>query len=153
MQFDEIDRKILDILQKNGRTRRNNLAEAVNLSLPSVSERLRKLEEAGVITGYAALVNPKKLGIDITAFILVQVDTSKHFQGFIGHAESLAEILECHAITGEGSHLLKIRTENTATLERLLAKIQAWPGVIATRTHLVLSTQKETTLVHPIHHK
>ncbi|HUN66634.1 MAG TPA: Lrp/AsnC family transcriptional regulator [Bacteroidota bacterium] len=153
MQFDEIDRKILDILQKNGRTRRNNLAEAVDLSLPSVSERLRKLEEAGVITGYAALVNPKKLGVDVTAFILVQVDTSKHFQGFVTHADAIGEILECHAITGDGSHILKIRTENTASLERLLAKIQSWPGVIGTRTHLVLSSQKETTIVHPPHHK
>ncbi len=153
MTLDEIDLKILEILQKNGRTRRNTLAEVVNLSLPSVSERLRKLEEAGIITGYAAIVNPKKLGIDITAFILVQVDSSKHYHSFIDHAAGNHEILECHAITGEGSHLLKVRTENTLTLEKLLAKIQAWPGVTGTRTHLVLSSPKESTVVAPIHHK
>lgn len=142
--IDEIDAKILEILQRSGRTRRNDLAETVGLSLPSVSDRLRKLEDHGIITGYFATVDPKKLGRDITAFIFVTVDSSKHYTAFLEHAHGLDEILECHAITGEGSHLLKVRTTNTASLERLLAKIQAWNGVVATRTNLVLSTTKET---------
>ena len=145
--LDDIDVKILDILQKNGRTRRNDLAEAVGLSVPSVSERLRKLEEGGVITGYFATLNPKKVGRDITAFIAVTVDSSKHYNSFIDHAAATDEILECHAITGEGSHLLKIRTDNTAALEKLLAKIQSWIGVTGTKTHLVLSSPKETTRI------
>jgi Lrp/AsnC family leucine-responsive transcriptional regulator len=134
----------MEILQKKGRTRRNDLAESVGLSLPSVSERLRKLEENAYITGYHATVDPKKLGRDVTAFILVSVDSSKHYAQFIEHAHAVDEILECHAVTGEGSHLLKIRTTNTGSLERLLAKIQAWPGVGGTRTNLVLSSTKET---------
>jgi Lrp/AsnC family leucine-responsive transcriptional regulator len=142
--LDEIDVKILSVLQENGRTKRNILAEKVGLSLPSVSERLKKLEEADIITGYFATVNAIKLGKDITAFIFVTVDSSKHYNSFLEHARGLGEILECHAITGEGSHLLKIRTTNTASLEKLLAKIQAWNGVVSTRTNLVLSTTKET---------
>ncbi len=142
--LDEIDAKILEILQRNGRTRRNDLAERVGLSLPSVSERLRKLEENGTITGYYATVDARKLGRDITAFIFVTSDSSKHYGQLVDHASALDEILECHAITGEGSHLLKVRTANTTSLERLLAKIQAWPGVLSTRTNLVLSTSKET---------
>jgi Lrp/AsnC family leucine-responsive transcriptional regulator len=145
--LDDIDLKILDILQKQGRKRRNLLAEEIGLSLPSTSERLRKLEEAGFITGYAATVDPKKLGKDITAFILVSVDSSKHYQSFVDHADANEEILECHAITGEGSHILKIRTTNTSTLEKLLAKIQSWTGVTGTRTHLVLSSSKETSKI------
>ena len=109
-----------------------------------MSERLRKLEENAYITGYHATVDPKKLGRDVTAFILVSVDSSKHYAQFIEHAHAVDEILECHAVTGEGSHLLKIRTTNTGSLERLLAKIQAWPGVGGTRTNLVLSSTKET---------
>ena len=144
MVLDEIDVKIMEILQKKGRTRRNDLAESVGLSLPSVSERLRKLEENAYITGYHATVDPKKLGRDVTAFILVSVDSSKHYAQFIEHAHAVDEILECHAVTGEGSHLLKIRTTNTGSLERLLAKIQAWPGVGGTRTNLVLSSTKDT---------
>ena len=151
--MDDIDVKLLDILQSNGRTRRNDLADAVQLSLPSVSDRLRKLEEGGYITGYYAKIDHKKIGKDITAFIFVFVDSSKHYQSFIDHAEHTDDILECHAITGEGSHLLKIRTENTSTLEKLLAKIQSWPGVAGTRTNLVLSTPKETARIKILNHK
>ncbi len=142
--LDDIDVKILETLQRSGRTKRNDLASEVGLSLPSVSERLKKLEESGIITGYFATVDHKKLGKDITAFIFVTVDSSKHYASFLEHAKQLDDILECHAITGEGSHLLKIRTANTASLEKLLAKIQAWTGVVSTRTNLVLSSSKET---------
>jgi Lrp/AsnC family leucine-responsive transcriptional regulator len=145
--IDEIDAKILDVLQKRGRTRRNDLAESVGLSLPAVSERLRKLEEHGVISGYYARLDAQKLGKDITAFIHVTVDSSKHYGQFLEHAREQDDILECHAITGEGTHLLKVRTTNTASLEKLLARIQAWGGVVSTRTNLVLSTAKESTRI------
>jgi Lrp/AsnC family leucine-responsive transcriptional regulator len=149
--LDDIDLKILEILQKAGRTRRNDLAEAVGLSLPAASERLRKLEEAKAITGYHATLDYRRLGNDITAFIVVSVDSSRHYGQFIEHAQSIDEIMECHAITGEGTHLLKTRTCNTASLERLLARIQAWPGVQHTHTNLVLSSAKETSRIKIFH--
>ncbi len=145
--LDDVDIKILDILQSNGRTKRNDLADKIGLSTPSISDRLRKLENDGFILGYTAILNPKRLGKDVTAFIVVKVDSSKHYQSFIDHAQNTDEILECHAITGEGSHVLKIRTESMTTLEKLLAKIQAWTGVIDTRTNIVLSTSKETSKI------
>lgn len=145
--LDEIDIKILEILQTNGRTKRNELAELVGLSLPSVSERLKKLEEQKIILTYNTILNSKLLGNDITAFILVTVDTSKHFNSFIDHASQNDEILEVHAITGAGTHLLKVKTENTSSLEKLLSKIQAWSGVVHTTTSLVLSTHKESTKI------
>ena len=148
--LDDIDLQLLDILQKSGRTKRNDLADAVGLSIPSVSDRLKKLEENGVLKGYFAAVDHKRLGKDITAFIFVRVDSSKHFSAFLDHARGVDDILECHAITGEGSHLLKIRTKNTESLEKLLAKIQAWNGVVSTRTNLVLSTSKETFYIKPV---
>ncbi len=144
MNFDNTDLKILDILQKNGRTRRSELAEAVGLSVPSVSERLRKLEEQGVIRGYYAHLDPARLGKDITAFVLATIDSSRHYQAFLDHANGTEEILEVHAVTGEGTHLLKIRTENTRSLEKLLSKIQAWAGVVHTSTSMVLSSPKES---------
>jgi Lrp/AsnC family leucine-responsive transcriptional regulator len=146
-ELDDIDVKILEILQRRGRTRRNDLAESVGLSLPSVSERLRKLEEHGVITGYHATLDYRKLGRDITAFIAVTIDSSRHYLQFIEHAQSHDDILECHAVTGDATHLLKVRTTNTAALEKLLAKIQTWAGVQSTRTSLVLSTSKETARI------
>ena len=144
MNFDNIDLKILDILQNNGRTRRSELAEAVGLSVPSASERLRKLEEQGVIRGYHAHLDPAKVGKDITAFVLVSVDSSRHYQAFLEHANDTDEVLEVHAVTGEGTHLLKIRTENTRSLEKLLSRIQAWAGVVHTSTSMVLSSPKES---------
>lgn len=151
--IDETDVKILELLQKQGRTRRNDLADKVGLSLPAVSERLRKLEESGIISGYFAKVDHERLGKDITAFVVVTVDSSKHFGAFIEHANSTDDILESHAITGEGTHLLKARTENTASLEKLLAKIQSWQGVVKTITSIVLSTTKETFRIKLTNHK
>ncbi|MCK9409125.1 MAG: Lrp/AsnC family transcriptional regulator [Bacteriovoracaceae bacterium] len=143
-QLDDIDITLLDILQKNGRTRRNDLAQAVDLSIPSVSERLKKLEENGIIIGYTTIIDPKKVGKDITAFITVTVDSSKHYNSFLDHAKTTDEILEIHSVTGTGTHLIKIRTENTSSLEKLLSKIQAWSGIVNTTTSIVLSTMKET---------
>src|SRR3990170_3414345 len=134
MTLDAIDCTILELLQKQGRTRRNELAEKVGLSLPAASERLRKLEEHGIIQGYFAKVDHKKLGKDITAFVTVTVDSSKHFTQFVEHLTNSDEIMECHAVTGEGTHMLKVRTENTGSLEKLLAKIQSWQGVVKTTT-------------------
>ena len=151
--LDDIDQKILELIQKEGRTRRNDLAERVGLSLPAVSERLRKLEESGIIAGYFAKLNYKMLGKDITAFVLVTVDSSKHYASFVDHVCGTDDILECHAITGEGTHLLKIRTENTGSLEKLLAKIQSWTGVTKTTTSMVLSSPKETTVIRIHSHK
>jgi len=142
--LDELDILILDTLQRNGRIKRSELAEVVKLSLPATSDRLRKLEDRGYIRGYAAVLDPAKFGKDITAFVQVSVDTSLHYDNFLKHVQKSPEILECHAITGEGSHLLKIRTDNTAALEHVLSQIQSWKEVRRTQTSIVLSTTKET---------
>ena len=85
-RIDEIDVKILNLLQAHGRMKRNRIAEEVGLSVPSVSERMRKLEERGVIAGYHAVVDGKRLHIDITAFIRVMVDSSSRYPDFVEHA-------------------------------------------------------------------
>ncbi|MEZ4700697.1 MAG: Lrp/AsnC family transcriptional regulator [Rhodothermales bacterium] len=146
-RIDEIDVKILSLLQAQGRMKRNRIAEEVGLSVPSVSERMRKLEERGVITGYYAVVNAKRLHIDITAFIRVRVENSDGYPDFVRRASEMSEVQEVHSITGEGSHILKIRTRNTTTLEQLLARIQSWPSVQGTSTSIVLSTYKETRAI------
>lgn len=145
--LDTIDIKILNILQKEGRTKRNVMAESVGLSLPSLSERLKKLEERGVIEGYYARVNRKPFGYDLMAFITVFMKSSKKFEELGEHVTKTQDILECHAVLGEGSHILKVLVKNTEDLEKLLAKIQSWPGVLRTVTSFVLSTIKETTSI------
>lgn len=142
--LDDIDLQILRTLQKKGRTKRNQLAEEVKLSIPSVSERLNKLEDKKIIQGYYAKLNRKTFNYDIMAFILVMMDSSKHYKILISKVEKMPEILECHAVLGEGSHLLKALVKNTEALERVLSEIQSWLGVTGTKTTYVLSTVKET---------
>jgi Lrp/AsnC family leucine-responsive transcriptional regulator len=150
-KLDTIDLQILQMLQAQGRLKRNELADKVGLSIPAVSERLRKLEERGVIRSFNAVLEARKIGLEVTAFIFVMTESSTYYPQIIARAEAHPEILECHAITGEGSHILKARTQSTATLEKLLSQIQAWPGVTNTRTSVVLSSPKETTVL-PLAH-
>lgn len=145
--LDAIDIKILDRLQENARTKRNALAEEVGLSLPSLSDRLKKLEDNGIIEGYFTKVNRKIFGYDLMAFILVVMDSSKNYDKLSEKVLKTPEILECHSILGEGSHILKALVKDTEALEKLLSQIQSWPGVTRTITSFVLSTIKETTTI------
>lgn len=146
--LDELDLKILRTLQQNGRTKRNELADQVQLSVPSVSDRLKKLEDNNIIEGYYTKVNRQAFGYDILAFILVMMDSSKHYKDLIKHVDKHLHILECYSVLGEGSHLLKVCVKNTEALEKLLSEIQTWPGVTGTKTTYVLSTIKETTAIN-----
>jgi Lrp/AsnC family leucine-responsive transcriptional regulator len=145
--IDEIDAKILELLQRDGRMKRSDVADEVDLSISAVSERMRKLEERGVIKGYRAIVDAKRLHLDITAFIRVSVDGSENYSDFVDRVIDMKQVLEVHSITGAGSHVMKVRTKNTTTLERFLSEIQAIPGVTQTTTSIVLSTFKESRTV------
>jgi len=146
--LDDLDIKILRTLQLNGRTKRNELADQISLSVPSVSDRLKKLEDNKIIEGYYTKVNKQAFGLDIQAFILLIMDSSKHYKDLIKHVEKHLSILECHSVLGEGSHLLKVLVKNTEALEKLLSEIQTWQGVMGTKTTYVLSTIKETTAIN-----
>ncbi|MFP4546514.1 MAG: Lrp/AsnC family transcriptional regulator [Fidelibacterota bacterium] len=147
--MDKIDVQILDILQREGRIQRNKIAEQVGLTIPAVSERMRKLEQKGIISGYHAKVNNSKIGKDVTAFVFVITTPSKNYNSFVDNTHKVSDIIECHSITGEGSHLLKIQTQNTMTLEKLLSDIQSWDGVLQTRTYIALSSYKEFSSLLP----
>ena len=147
-KLDEIDYKLLALLQEDGRTSQHDLAEAVGLSSPSTGERLKKLVEHGVIRGFTAVLDHKALGQDVTAFITVGMDGSDHYEAFVEQTHEAPEVMECHAVTGEGSHVLKVRTASTSSLEQLLGRVQGWPGVAWTSTSVVLSIGKESTKTH-----
>ena len=146
-KLDDTDVQILDRLQRDGRAKRTDLAAEVGLSIPSVSDRMRKLEARGVLTGYHAAVDAKRLGRDVTAYVFVQSTGSDRYPEFIAAVTAMDEVQELHSVTGDGSHVVKVRVKTTTALERLLARLQALPGVRGTRTSLVLSTHKETTYV------
>lgn len=142
--MDAIDDQILDLLQRDARTTQQELARKVGLSQPSVADRIRKLEEAGVITGYVARVNPRKLGKDITAFIGVGIEHPRYFESFAKKVLDNPEVLECHRVVGQDSYLLKVRTANTESLDRLLVgELRTIAGVTRTHTTIVLASVKE----------
>lgn len=142
--LDEIDLKILRILQKDGKAKLNEIAEEVGLTIPSVSERIHKLENKNFILGNYVKLNRKLFGYDITVFIHVIMESSKNYKTLVTKVEKIPHILECHSVLGEGSHLLKAVVKKTEDLEKLLSEIQSWPGVVSTKTTYVLSTSKET---------
>jgi len=147
-KLDLIDRRLLELLQKDARMKFNKIAEILGLTIPAISYRIQKLESAGYIKGFTAIVDAKRVGMDVTAFITVTVDPSKHFQVFLERVKESEEILECHSIIGESSsHILKVRTESVNELENLVARIQSWPGVLSTKSNFVLSTIKESTFL------
>ena len=143
--MDEKDKLILSLLQKDGRMTASEMAEKVDLSVPAVTERIRKLTEGGVLKEFRAVVDAKKVGYDVTAYILLDMSSSNSYGDMVQYAQDNDEVLECHSITGEGSHILKVRTHDTSSLESLLRNIQSWPGVIRTHTMIVMSTFKEAT--------
>lgn len=149
--MDATDREIVDLLQQDARATQQQIARAVGLSQPTVAERLRKLEERGVITGYVARVDPASLGLDVTAFVGVTIEHPKFFDAFAEAIEDLDEVLEAHRVAGEDSYLLKVRTETTSTLDTLLVqRLRTLPGVSRTQTTIVLASIKETTRLRPL---
>jgi Lrp/AsnC family leucine-responsive transcriptional regulator len=141
---DATDLRILQILQRDARATQQEIARRVRLSQPSVADRIHKLEARGVIVTYIAKLDPGQLGKDITAFIGVGISHPKYFEQFGKKILALPDVLECHRVAGADSYLLKIRTENTRSLDRLLVEqIRSIPGVYRTETTLVLSSIKE----------
>lgn len=147
--MDWIDHRLVQALQVDGRATQLELSKQVKLSQPATAERMRKLEDAGVITGYSARVDATKLGKDVTAFVGVSIEHPKYFEQFAKKVLGLEEVLECHRVAGADSYLLKVKTATTGTLDALLVEtLRTIPGVTRTNTTIVLSSVKEETRVH-----
>jgi Lrp/AsnC family leucine-responsive transcriptional regulator len=146
-ELDSIDLQILSILQEHGRISHVKLGEQVGLSAPSVIERVKKLEDSGIISGYHASVDARRLGRDVTAFIGVSISHPKTIALFEETIDLLEDVLECHHVTGEHTVLLKIKTANTSSLEKLIRTIRLIEGVARTETMVVLSTHTERTQI------
>ena len=148
MSLDNLDIKILNMLQENARVKRNVMADAIGLSLPSLSDRLKKLEENGIIEGYYTKLNRKFFKYDIMAFVSIVMESSKYYDELAENIKKTPEILECYSVLGEGSHIVKAVVKDTMALENLLSKIQSWTGVTRTVSSFVLSAIKESTKIN-----
>ena len=143
MKLDKTDKQIIKILQGFGRESASNIAEKLKVSVPTVTERIKKLQDSKIITGFQAILNPIALGLDISAIITVISGSSKSYKEIISEAEGTPEVVQCYSTTGRGSHKLIVSTRNSTSLEELLRRIQRWPGVTRTETQIILSSYKE----------
>ena len=141
--LDTIDFQILGLLQEHCKMPFAKIGERVGLSAPAVMERIKKLEDVGVITGYTVTVDARQLGQDITAFIGVSITHPKAIPAFEHELDSRPEVLECHHVTGGYTLLLKVKTFDTSTLEELISHVRSIDGVGRTETMVVLSTHTE----------
>lgn len=141
--LDDIGWHILDELQENARLSFTELGKRVGLSIPAVTERVRKMEEAGIITGYHAEVNQEKVGYPITAFIRMSIsgDVSTRIENLI---KKLPEVSECHRGTGGDSFIMKIRVSSVAHLQEVIERLLPF-GV--TTTSIVLSSPVTKRLI------
>jgi Lrp/AsnC family leucine-responsive transcriptional regulator len=142
-EFDATDRAILELLQDNCKQSMAQVGEKVGLSAPSVVERIHKLEESGVITGYVALVDARRLGKDVTAFLGVSTEQPRSIGTLERQIVAIDDVLECHHVTGVHTLMVKVKTENTQSLEMLIEQIRGLEGVSRTETMVALSTQAE----------
>jgi Lrp/AsnC family leucine-responsive transcriptional regulator len=148
--MDSTDERLVTLLQQNGRATQADLAKDIGLSQPATYGRIKRLEESGIITGYAARVDATKLGKDVTAFVGVSIEHPKYFEAFAKKVLAHPDVLECHRVAGADSYLLKVKTQNTASLDRLLVEqLRIIAGVTRTHTTIVLASVKEETTVVP----
>lgn len=140
--LDDFDRKILGALVRDASLTYAALGEIVNLSAPAVYERVRRLRKAGILRGTTAMLDGAALGKPFLAFVLLYTNGWGKSQRMMKIAD-YPEVEEIHSVAGDASVLLKLRTENARALEVLLSQLYALPGVISSKSHIVLSTYLE----------
>ena len=149
-KLDQIDLAILDTLQKDGRTTKVALARLVGLSPTPCLERVKALEAAGIITGYAAALSTEKLGLGLTVFIEITMERSSEdaFRAFRDAVRTIPEIQECHMVAGGFDYLLKVRIPDMAAYRRFLGEVLArLPGIRETHSYTVMEEVKDSSAI------
>jgi Lrp/AsnC family transcriptional regulator, leucine-responsive regulatory protein len=144
--LDRVDRAILRLLREDGRMAHAAIAKEVGLSGPAVHDRVRKLEQKGVIAGYSAIFDPEALGRYHVAFVMITLSEGNEFAAddpIVARICEEPDVLEFHRIAGEDCYLIKTRTATNKDLEQLLRRIRSIRGVARTRTTMALSTELE----------
>jgi Lrp/AsnC family leucine-responsive transcriptional regulator len=148
ISLNSLDSKGIRLLLRNGRASWAELGKELGLSAPSAADRVHKLEQRGVIRGYAALVDPASVGYPLTAYVSVSLASHRKRAAFLRAIEKMEQVAECHHVAGDDDYLLKVRCRGTQDLDHLLAtELKDKLGVAKTRTTIVLSTAKESVRV------
>ncbi|WP_223275474.1 Lrp/AsnC family transcriptional regulator [Paenibacillus elgii] len=142
--LDTIDLAILDALKENSRMTASEISKRVNLSIPAVSERIRKMEEAEIIEAYTIKMNRMKTNCKLLSFIFVHIDQTEHIEEFRQSIVQCSSVLECHHVAGEYDYLLKVLVEDTQALEHFISNtLKNIKGVLKSNTIISLSSLKE----------
>jgi len=155
IELDAVDRRILAILQENGRASNQDIADRVNLSPSPCLRRIRRLEEAGVIRGYVALLDAQKLGLGLLAYVNVRLEKrggatgragTTHAEHFRAAVQAWPEVVACHAMTGEMDYLLRVQVQDMVHFSRFVQEqLLHHPSVVDVKTSFALESFKETT--------
>lgn len=138
--MDQIDRRIVALLQENARRSFQDIGGKVSLSAPAVKRRVDRLEEDGVVTGYSAAIDPEKFGWHSHAFVGLYCEGRMAGGEILAAVQSHPEVVGAYTVAGEASAILHVRAEDTKHLEEALERIRDTPGIIRTQTQVVLST-------------
>lgn len=141
--MDDLDRKLIEMLRASGRATYAELARSVGLSAPAVHERVNKLEVQGIITGYHAEVDPKAIGLGVTAMVGVQGANWAAHSNLLDKLAAMPQVEDCMFVAGDESYVLKLRVADMELLEETLMEITRIKGVTRTRTTIVISTKWE----------
>lgn len=142
--MDELDIRILRLLKENAKTPASDISNQINLSVSAVGERIKKLEKSGIVKQYTTILNPNALKKDLTALMFISLERPQVSEAFLEYVQLEEEIMDCYYLAGDYDYMIKIATENTSSLERLLNRIKSISGIIKTNTIVVLATEKES---------
>jgi Lrp/AsnC family leucine-responsive transcriptional regulator len=141
--LDELDIRLLDALQRNARSTFAELGALVGLKAPSVHDRVKRLEARGFVRRYAAQLDGPRLGLALTAFVSCFTSAETKYDDFTANVSAMNEVSEIHSVAGEETYVLKVLTRSTTHLDDFLARLKQIPGMVRTRTTIVLSTPFE----------
>jgi Lrp/AsnC family leucine-responsive transcriptional regulator len=150
IKLDQIDRKVLEILQTNAKITNAQLSKEIGLSPAPTLERVKKLEQSGIIKSYHAQLEPDKVGLGVSTFVQISLVGHRKAvtESFVEKVHEIPEIIECHHITGTGDFLLRVISKDISTYQKLmLEKINEIEEVASTQTMVILSTFKETKVM------
>ncbi len=147
--MDSIDLKILQHLKENARAKASAIGDSIKLSVSAVTERIKRMEQAGIIRQYTVIVDQKKIGNGVSAVMEVALEHPRYADNFIEMVMGLPTIVSCDCVTGDFDYILQIVTDSTDGLEEIYRTVRSFDGVSVTKTHLVLRKVKNEHMVTP----
>ena len=147
--MDSIDLKILQCLKANAREKASAIGEEIKLSVSAVTERIKRMESAGIIRQYTLIIDQKKIGNDVSAIMEVAMEHPRYADAFLNMVSGVQSIISCFCVTGDYDFILQIVTDSTDGLEEIYRKIRSFDGVSNTKTHLILKKFKNEHTVIP----